>query len=88
MPRCRGDVGCLGRQPDGRGLAQFGEFTFEAHPALVDDAHAIGAAFDRPIRLRSIGVKPVELRRYGTRLEHDRAHGIDAAGIRARLTDL
>ena len=41
---------------------------------------------DRPIRLLSIGVPSVELRRYGTRQDHDKAYGLDAAGIRARFT--
>ena len=49
-------------------------------------AGAVTAALSgRAIRLLSIGVKPVELRRYGAPEEHNRAHGIDAAGIRARL---
>jgi len=48
-------------------------------------AAVLAALDDRPVRLRSIGVKNLELRHYGTREEHDHAHGIDAAGIRARL---
>jgi transketolase len=50
-------------------------------------AGAVSAALsDRPIRLLSIGVSSVELRRYGTRQDHDQAYGLDAAGIRTRLT--
>ncbi len=43
------------------------------------------ALSDTPIRLLSIGVPNVELRRYGTPAEHDHHHGLDAAGIRARI---
>ena len=49
-------------------------------------AAAVAAGLsDRPIRLLSIGVEPVEVRRYGTREEHDRVRHLDAPGIRNRL---
>lgn len=49
-------------------------------------AAVMAAMVDRPIRLLSIGVPVVELRRYGTRQDHDRAYGLDSAGLRSRLT--
>jgi transketolase len=48
-------------------------------------AEVTAALSDRPIRLRSIGVPNVELRRFGTRQDHDRAYALDAAGLRGRL---
>ena len=40
------------------------------------------ALSDVPTRICALGVRNVELRRYGTGSEHRAAHGLDAAGIR------
>jgi transketolase len=40
------------------------------------------ALSDVPHRLLSLGTRRMELRHYGTPAEHQRAHGLDAAGIR------
>lgn len=40
---------------------------------------------DRPSRLLSIGVPNTEHRRYGSRWDHDAAHGLDVAGLRDRI---
>jgi transketolase len=46
---------------------------------------ASGALRDRPMRILGLGVERRELRRYGEPWEHARAHGLDAAGIRASI---
>jgi len=49
-------------------------------------AAALAAALDdRPHRLFSIGVPLREHRRYGRPDQHDRAYGLDAAGLRERI---
>jgi transketolase len=40
------------------------------------------ALVDVPHRLLALGTRRMELRHYGTPTEHQRAHGLDAAGIR------
>jgi transketolase len=44
------------------------------------------ALADLPTRQLSLGVRNLELRRYGTGAEHRAAHGLDAGGITASLT--
>jgi transketolase len=49
-------------------------------------AGVISAALaDRAHRLLAIGVPNIEFRQYGSIEHHDRAHGLDAAGLRARI---
>jgi transketolase len=43
------------------------------------------ALVDVPHRLLALGTRRVELRHYGTPADHQRAHGLDAAGIRRSL---
>lgn len=44
------------------------------------------ALFDLPHRVLGLGVGRAELRRYGTSQEHQAAHGLDAASLRAAIT--
>jgi transketolase len=41
----------------------------------------------RPHRLLSLGVRELELRRYGTPGDHARMQGLDAAGIRRSVLE-
>jgi transketolase len=43
------------------------------------------ALLDTPHRLLALGTRRTELRHYGTPADHQRAHGLDAAGIRRSL---
>ncbi len=50
-------------------------------------AAAVTAALDdRPHRLLSIGVPNVEHRKYGSAARHNAAHGLDAEGLRVRIS--
>jgi transketolase len=49
-------------------------------------ARVVGATLaDRPHRLLTLGAGRSELRRYGTAGDHDRWHGLDAAGLRRSI---
>lgn len=51
-------------------------------------AQVTAALSHRPIRLASHGVPRRVFSRYGTIADHDRAHGLDPAGIRERARSL
>lgn len=57
----------------------------EPYLAGTSSAVVAGALGHLPHRLFAIGVPSVELRRYGTPEEHDAAHGLDPASLRARI---
>ena len=57
----------------------------EPYLAGTSSAEVNGALVDTPHRLLALGVPNMEHRRYGTWREHNAAHGLDAAGIRARV---
>ena len=57
----------------------------EPYLAGTSSAEVSSALRDRPHRLLALGVPNAEFRHYGTPAEHRRAHGLDAAGIRASI---
>lgn len=46
------------------------------------------ALSDRPMRYHSHGVRDIDLRRFGSPVQHKRAHKLDAGGIRAVVTEM
>jgi transketolase len=48
-------------------------------------AELVAATSDRAMRVLAVGVPHEEHRHYGTYLEHDRAFGLDAGGLRERV---
>ena len=59
----------------------------EPYLAGTSSGEVSAALRDIPHRLLALGVDRREHRRYGNRSEHDRAYGLDAAGIRRSITD-
>jgi transketolase len=59
----------------------------EPYLAGTSAAEVSAALVDRPHRLLALGVQNAELRRYGTGADHRAAHGLDAKGVRAALTE-
>ncbi|MDX1450864.1 MAG: hypothetical protein R3246_17570, partial [Acidimicrobiia bacterium] len=48
----------------------------------------VSALAGRLLRLTAVGVQRLDARSYGSRRDHERAHGLDAAAIRRRLTEV
>ena len=59
----------------------------EPYLAGTSSAEVSNALKDIPHRLLALGVGRIEHRHYGSSAEHDRAYGLDAAGIRRRIAD-
>ncbi len=57
----------------------------EPYLAGTSSSEVAEALIDTPHRLLALGVSNVEHRSYGTWRDHNAAHGLDAAGIRARV---
>lgn len=58
----------------------------EPYLAGTSSAHIASALLDAPHRALALGVTNTDTRHYGTVAEHDRAHGLDAAGLREQIT--
>jgi len=58
----------------------------EPYLAGTSAAEVSAALSAVPHRLLSLGVGRVDARRYGTREDHDRWHGLDPAGLRASIS--
>ena len=59
----------------------------EPYLAGTSSAEVANALLDVPHRLLALGVERKEHRHYGSSSEHDRAHGLDAPGIRRSIVD-
>lgn len=77
------DLGGL-RRAAGPGTADV--VLVEPYLAGTSVAVATEALLDLPHRVLGLGVGRAELRRYGRMDEHVAAHGLDAAGLRGRIT--
>jgi transketolase len=69
-----------------RALAARDVVLVEPYLAGTSSRVAADALTGLPHRLLALGVGRVELHRYGTPADHDRWHGLDAAGLRASIT--
>jgi transketolase C-terminal domain/subunit len=58
----------------------------EPYLAGTSAGEVADALQDRPHRLLNLGIRNTELRRYGSRVEHRAAHGLDSTGIALRST--
>jgi transketolase len=77
------------RPLDTAGLrAVAGESVVMVEPYLAGTSSRVVAAAlsDRPHRALHLGVGRAEVRHYGKPADHARAHGLDAAGLRASIT--
>lgn len=68
-----------------RALAGRDVIVVEPYLAGTSSAVVARALHDVPHRLLALGVDGRELRRYGTPADHDRWHGLDAAGLRRSI---